>query len=153
MNITEIINQIGVAVVPVLIIIAFAVGMVAKAIKAIPDKWIPVICCIAGGIFGVLAFYVGVEGLEATEWITALAIGMASGLAATGLHQAYKQLVDNKIDYKTGYYNALDEKGVLLKRMEEQELAAMEALKQAENEDDMIQNATPANVEGADENA
>lgn len=134
MEIMDFINQIGVAVVPVLIVIAFAAGMLVKAIKWIPDKWIPVICCLVGGLFGVLAFYVGVEGLGATEWITALAIGMASGLAATGLHQAYKQLAGDGIDYKTGYYNALEEKAVLLKQLEEQELRAIEAAEDAAEE-------------------
>ena len=41
---------------------------------------------------GLVALYVGMPDFPATDPITAAAVGVASGLAATGLDQAVKQL-------------------------------------------------------------
>ena len=46
----------------------------------------------AGVILGIVALYAGVTDFPATDPMTAAAVGGASGLAATGLHQVKKQL-------------------------------------------------------------
>lgn len=86
----EIIENIGIAAIPVITVIAF---LVAEAIKASPldEKWLPIICGVVGGILGVVAMYVMPE-FPANDILTAIAIGIVSGLAATGAHQIYKQL-------------------------------------------------------------
>lgn len=92
MNYMELINSLGVAAVPALVLIAFCAGLIAKNIKGLDNKWIPVVCMITGAIFGVLAMIFGMDGFTATDWITAMAVGIVSGLGAVGVHQVWKQL-------------------------------------------------------------
>jgi len=80
----------GIANVTAIVVISFLIGQAAKA-SSIPDKWIPVICGVAGLILGVLAFYIQMPDMPAQDPITAAAVGAASGFAATGVHQVYKQ--------------------------------------------------------------
>lgn len=65
----------------------------AQAVKAtsLDNKWLPVICGACGGILGVVGMNV-MPSFPAQDIITAAAVGVVSGLAATGVHQAYKQL-------------------------------------------------------------
>ena len=51
----------------------------------------PVIIGIAGGILGIVAMNV-IPDFPASDWMTALAVGIVSGLAATGANQVVKQL-------------------------------------------------------------
>ena len=59
-------------------------ALAAQAVKATPldNKWLPVICGVSGGVLD----------FPASDPITAVAVGIVSGLAATGAHQAVKQL-------------------------------------------------------------
>ncbi len=67
--------------------------LIAQAIKATPldNKWLPVICGVAGAALGVVAMEI-VPDFPATDIMSAIAIGIVSGLAATGVNQVYKQL-------------------------------------------------------------
>ena len=60
-------------------------------LSKLDDKWIPLLCGIAGGLLGLLAMRVMPE-FPATNLIDAIAVGIASGLAATGVDQAVRQL-------------------------------------------------------------
>ena len=62
-------------------------ALAAQAVKATPldNKWLPVICGVSGGVLGVVSAYVIPD-------FPAVAVGIVSGLAATGAHQAVKQL-------------------------------------------------------------
>ena len=86
----SIIDSLGIVAIPVITVIVFLIG---EAVKLTPldEKWIPVICGASGGILGVIAKYVMPE-FPAQDILTAIAIGIVSGLAATGAHQVYKQL-------------------------------------------------------------
>ena len=75
--------------VPAIMVIAYLVGEVVKA-SGIPNKWIPIIAGIAGGALGALALSVMTD-FPANDYITAVAIGIASGLAAVGVNQIVKQ--------------------------------------------------------------
>lgn len=70
--------------------------LLALGIKATPldNKWLPVICGVLGGALGVAAMYI-MPDFPAQDTITAVAIGIVSGLAATGAHQIGKQLSSN----------------------------------------------------------
>ena len=76
-------------VVPI-VIICYLVGIGCKASKKISDKVIPVIVGIAGGIIAVPAMYV-MKSFPAEDIITAISVGIMSGLASTGVNQIYKQ--------------------------------------------------------------
>lgn len=67
--------------------------LIAQAIKATPldSKWLPVICGIAGGALGAAGLYV-MPDYPASNIVSAIAVGVVSGLAATGANQIYKQL-------------------------------------------------------------
>lgn len=80
----------GIASVAAITVIAYLIGTAAKQIKAIPDTSIPVICGTAGGVLGVVGMYV-MPDFPAADVINALAVGIVSGLAATGVNQIYKQ--------------------------------------------------------------
>ena len=79
-----------VATVPVLVIICFGVGQCIKPCN-LDNKWIPAIMVPVGAILGFLAFHV-MPDFPAGDPVTAVGVGVASGLAATGIHQVYKQL-------------------------------------------------------------
>ena len=74
-----------------IVVITYLIGLAAKAITAIRDELIPVIVGIAGGALGVLGMYIMPE-FPANDLLNAVAIGIVSGLASTGVNQGYKQL-------------------------------------------------------------
>jgi hypothetical protein len=78
-----------VTVVPI-VIICYLVGIGCKASKKVSDKAIPVILGIVGGIIAVPAMYV-MKSFPAEDIITAISVGIMSGLASTGVNQIYKQ--------------------------------------------------------------
>ena len=88
------IDTLGIVAIPVITVIVF---LIAEGVKATPldNKWIPVVCGFTGGILGVLAYYVMAE-FPATDILTAIAVGIVSGFAATGIHQVYKQLTKDE---------------------------------------------------------
>ena len=81
----------GIAGIPAITVICF---LVAEAIKAtaLDNKWLPVICGALGGVLGVVALLLSPAIIPATDILTAIAIGIVSGFAATGIHQSIKQL-------------------------------------------------------------
>lgn len=83
-------ETLGIIAVPVITVICF---LIAEAVKAVglDSKWIPIVCGAFGGVLGIVALKVMPE-FPAVDVLTALAIGIVSGLAATGAHQIYKQL-------------------------------------------------------------
>lgn len=80
----------GIAAIPVIVIICY---LVAEAVKATPldNKWLPLLCGISGGVLGVLAMMIMPE-FPAHDPLTAVAYGIVSGFAATGVDQMFKQL-------------------------------------------------------------
>ena len=83
------ITQVG--TVMAIVVITYLIGMAVKAIPGIMDNIIPVIVGIAGGILGVVGLYV-MPDFPAEDIMNAVAIGIVSGLASTGVNQVYKQI-------------------------------------------------------------
>lgn len=81
----------GIAGVAAISVICFLIGQGVK-VSPINSKLIPVICGVAGAILGAVAFAIKMPDFPATDIITAVAVGIVSGLAATGANQVYKQL-------------------------------------------------------------
>ena len=81
----------GIAGVAAITVICYLIGMLAKA-SSLDDKWIPVTCGFFGAGLGLAGLYIGMVDFPATDPLNAIAIGVVSGLAATGLNQAVKQL-------------------------------------------------------------
>lgn len=84
-------NIFGLTTCVAIVVIAYLIGIAVKNIEAIDDKWIPVICGIVGAPLGVLALRI-VPDFPATDYLTAVSVGIVSGLAATGINQVFKQL-------------------------------------------------------------
>lgn len=66
--------------------------LLCQALKAVGvgEKWMPVAAMLLGGVLGVCAWYVMPE-YPAQDILTAIAVGIVSGGAATGAHQVFKQ--------------------------------------------------------------
>jgi ribonucleotide monophosphatase NagD (HAD superfamily) len=77
-------------VVPILVI-CYLIGLLLKNVPAMKDELIP--CCVglAGGILGVIGMFI-IPDYPANDIMTAIAVGIVSGLASTGANQIYKQL-------------------------------------------------------------
>jgi len=67
--------------------------LVAAAIKVSPldSKWIPVICGVLGALLGPVALLL-LPSFPADDYLSATAVGIVSGFAATGVNQALKQV-------------------------------------------------------------
>lgn len=83
--------EFGIASVAAITVIAYLIGELVKA-TGLDNKWIPIICGVVGGALGVVAMLTGVPDFPAGDYITAVAVGIVSGLAATGVNQAVKQI-------------------------------------------------------------
>lgn len=81
----------GIATVVAITVIVYIIGLGVKA-TTLDNKWIPVICGLCGILLGILALRIGMQDFPATDYLTAAAVGGASGLAATGANQVVKQL-------------------------------------------------------------
>ena len=82
----------GIASVAAITVIAYLVGIGCKAAGSVKDELIPVICGCVGAVLGIAGLYL-MPDFPATDAINALAVGIVSGLAATGVNQIYKQLI------------------------------------------------------------
>ena len=85
-------NTLGLASVAAITVICYLVGLVSKATPFRNDQYIPVACGLTGGILGLVALYTHMPQFPAADPLTAVAVGITSGLAATGVNQAVKQL-------------------------------------------------------------
>ena len=76
------INFIDELIMPIITAACLCVGYVMKKWLPTDDKWIPTVLLILGALSGLILFGADYEGIVK---------GMVSGLAAVGLHQAFKQ--------------------------------------------------------------
>ena len=75
--------------IPVVVIACLLVGVVIKQwIKDIDNKYIPTLVFVLGGVLACWATH--------TVNLETIVAGCASGLASTGLHQMYKQLINKE---------------------------------------------------------
>ncbi len=80
----------GIAGVAAITVICYLIGQGVKA-SGLDNKWIPVIVGACGGVLGVAGMFLMAD-FPAGDMLTAAAVGIVSGLAATGVNQAGKQL-------------------------------------------------------------
>lgn len=81
----------GVATVATITALVYIIGLGVK-VSPLNNKWIPAICGVSGILLGIAAMYFGMPDFPAVDLLTAAAVGGVSGLAATGIDQAVKQL-------------------------------------------------------------
>lgn len=72
--------------VPIILVACLIVGYVVKKwIHDVDNKWIPTIVTILGAVLGFVINGASIEAVVA---------GAVTGLASTGLHQLFKQLIE-----------------------------------------------------------
>jgi hypothetical protein len=76
--------------IPAIVVISYMITEIFKMF--INKKYLPIVAGISGGMLGVLSFVLQIDIMPATDIISALAIGIISGLAATGSNQIIKQI-------------------------------------------------------------
>ena len=86
----------NIATVGSIAVIAFLAGLAWQK-SPLNDKWIPVLCGVLGAVLGVVGM-LSMPNYPAMNYIDAVAVGILSGLSATGVHQVYKQLWGKKPD-------------------------------------------------------
>lgn len=84
------ISGFGIASVAVITVICYLIGMAVKA-TAIENKWIPIVVGVSGGVLGLVGMLIMAD-FPATDYLTAVAVGIVSGLASTGVNQIAKQM-------------------------------------------------------------
>jgi ribonucleotide monophosphatase NagD (HAD superfamily) len=80
----------GFASMPSILVICYFVGMIVK-ISPLDSRYIPIICGIVGAVLGVVALFL-IPDVIGSDPLMAVAIGITSGLAATGVNQIGTQL-------------------------------------------------------------
>ncbi len=89
----EFLNEFAAA--PAIGVIVYLIAEIFKAVANSREGWlkfIPVLCGVLGGVLGVLGWLLIPGYIPAENIFTAAAIGIISGLAATGANQIGKQL-------------------------------------------------------------
>ena len=84
----------GITGVAGIVVICYLVGLIVKATPFDNNRIIPIVCGAAGGALGVAGMFL-MPDFPASDPITAVAVGIVSGLAATGADQIVKQVKSN----------------------------------------------------------
>lgn len=82
----------GIASVAAIVAICYLVGLGVKCIPRIKNDLIPFIVGVVGLVLGIVALLLNVPDFPATDYLTAAAVGVVSGLSATGINQAAKSI-------------------------------------------------------------
>lgn len=84
-------NIMGVTGCAVIAVVCYLAGLGLKAWDVWDDRKIPVAMGLVGAILGLLSYRFWPVVIPSQDPITAAAVGIVSGLAATGINQIYKQ--------------------------------------------------------------
>lgn len=84
-------DLLGISGIPAIAIICYLLGMALKAWNVWDDRKIPVMMGIFGLCLGLAAFIWWPAVIPADDPIMAAAVGIVSGLTATGINQIWKQ--------------------------------------------------------------
>ena len=79
--------------IPVVLIACLVIGVILKKWYPLDNKWIPTILVVVGAVLGCVA--------NGGITLDSAVAGMVTGLASTGLHQAFKQLLKLEVPEST----------------------------------------------------
>lgn len=117
--------EIGIASVASIVVIVWLVGQVVKA-TPLGNRWIPIICGAVGLGLGLLGYGLGIPDFPANDWYTAAAVGIVSGLGATGINETVKKLSSKDLNSTSTTLTPLD--------VETSENSSVESEKQVSDE-------------------
>lgn len=83
-------GTLGITGVAAITVICTLIGEVTKVTK-VPNQYIPVICGLCGCLLGMAGLYL-MPDFPAQNLLSAAAVGIVSGFAATGMYEAVRQL-------------------------------------------------------------
>ena len=83
----------NVIIIPSIVIISYLVTEFFKIILKVNKKFLPVISGLAGGCIGIVAYFAVPSLLDGFDILSAIAIGIVSGLTATGSNELIKNLL------------------------------------------------------------
>lgn len=86
-------DALGIVTVVSITAICYLVGMIVKVTPWNNNQLIPIVCGFVGGVLGIVGMFI-IPDFPATDYLNAAAVGIASGLAATGIDQIGKQLLN-----------------------------------------------------------
>jgi hypothetical protein len=86
--------EFGITSVAGITVICYLVGEIGKA-SPLESRWVPILCGLCGGFLGILGLSL-MPGFPAEDYLTAVAVGIVSGLAATGVNQAVQKLSSSR---------------------------------------------------------
>lgn len=80
--------------IPAIVVICWFVGFCIKTLgtSELADRLIPVVCGVVGTILAILIYVFNPSMIPATDIFSTIAIGIVSGLSATGANEAVKQI-------------------------------------------------------------
>jgi hypothetical protein len=81
----------GIASVAAITLICYAIGLIIKSTDVLDNKYIPAIVLVVGAVLGAIGMRI-IPDYPATDIITAIAVGFASGGTATAVNETIKQL-------------------------------------------------------------
>jgi len=78
-----------------IMVITYLIGYASKQIPQVKDNIIPIIVGVGRvGVLGIVGMFV-IPGYPADNILDAIAVGIVSGMASTGVNQIYKQIKKN----------------------------------------------------------
>ena len=80
----------GIGSVAAITVICYFIGMVFHDKTPLDNKWVPTIVCGSGLVLSLIG-WLTIKDYPATDWLHALAVGVVSGLASTGVDQLIHQ--------------------------------------------------------------
>ena len=86
-------DYLGITSVAAITVICYLLASGLKA-AGLDKKWLPTLCGALGGVLGPVALWL-MPSFPAPDFLTAVAVGIVSGLAATGGYEAVHQFQKN----------------------------------------------------------
>ena len=89
-------NAYEIAAVPVIVVIVYVfMAIYRKIVEGKAEVWtnlIPLWAGLLGAVLGIVGYWAAPDLIPADNFVVALAVGLVSGLGATGINQVGKQL-------------------------------------------------------------
>lgn len=80
--------------IPIVLAACLVIGYIVKHVLPTNNKWIPLILAVSGALLGCWS--------NANIELTSVVYGAVTGLASTGMYEAFTQFIESKNSYNSG---------------------------------------------------